>query len=315
MTGAGTSVQAREAAIIGAGLMGGALAHLFSAAGWNVRVSDPIQAALDRLPERIAALRAGQPPSGSTPVGSVKAMLELAPAVAGVELVIEAAPEKPPLKQSIFAELARLTDARTILATNSSVIPIAIVTERVDDRNARRIVGTHFWNPPELIPLVEVIQGPRTELDAITRTMEMLRSVGKHPVHVRRDIVPGNRLQHALWREAMALVDEGVCAPEDVDAIIKNSFGLRLGVLGPLENADLVGLELTADIHRVVLPLLSRATTPSPALLQRLESGARGIASGAGFYSGWTEARVAQLRARLINHVKSLLRERSQEHD
>jgi 3-hydroxybutyryl-CoA dehydrogenase len=307
------TAPAREVAIVGAGLMGGALAHLFSAAGWNVRVTDPMQAALDKLPERIAALRVGQPVARpeSLPVGSVKATLELAPAVDGVELVIEAAPEKPPLKQSIFAQLVRLSGAHTILATNSSVIPVATVAAQVDDVNARRVVGTHFWNPPELIPLVEVIQGPRTDTDAIARTLEMLRSVGKYPVHVRRDVVPGNRLQHALWREAMALVDEGVCAPEDVDAIIKNSFGLRLAVLGPLENADLVGLELTADIHRVVLPLLSRATTPSPGLLQRLESGARGVASGSGFYSGWTEARVAQLRARLISHVRSLLRERS----
>jgi 3-hydroxybutyryl-CoA dehydrogenase len=299
-------------AIVGAGLMGGALAHLFSAAGWNVRVSDPVQAALDRLPERIAALRAVHPAPapGSPPFGSVTGTLEMAAAVAGAELVIEAAPEKPPLKQSIFADLARLTGPDTILASNSSVIPLATIAERVDDASARRIVGTHFWNPPELIPLVEVIQGPRTALAAITRTLGILRSAGKHPVHVRRDVVPGNRLQHALWREAMALVDEGVCAPEDVDAIIKNSFGLRLAVLGPLENADLVGLDLTADIHRVVLPLLSRATTPSPALLSRIEAGARGVASGSGFYSGWTEARVAQLRARLIAHVQALLRER-----
>jgi 3-hydroxybutyryl-CoA dehydrogenase len=307
MSGSGFAPAAREIAIVGAGLMGGALAHLFSAAGWNVRVTDPMQAALDKLPERIAALRTAQPVAQA---GTVKTLLELAPAVDGVELVIEAAPEKPPLKQSIFAELARLTGAHTILATNSSVIPVATVAALVDDVNARRVVGTHFWNPPELIPLVEVIQGPRTGMDAITRTLEMLSSVGKHPVHVHRDVVPGNRLQHALWREAMALVDEGVCTPEDVDAIIKNSFGLRLAVLGPLENADLVGLELTADIHRVVLPLLSRATTPSPGLLERLGAGKRGVASGSGFYSGWTEARVAGLRARLISHVKSLLRER-----
>lgn len=308
MNAAPSGAPAREMAVIGAGLMGGALAHLFSAAGWNVRVSDPIQAALDQLPGRLAALRAAQPrPPGAPPTGTVTALAQMAPAVAGVELVIEAAPEKPPLKQSIFAELARLTDARTVLATNSSVIPVATVAERVDDANARRLIGTHFWNPPELIPLVEVIQGPRSDVAAVTRTMEILRGVGKQPVHVRRDVVPGNRLQHALWREAMALVDEGVCTPEDVDAIIKNSFGLRLAVLGPLENADLVGLELTADIHRVVLPLLSRATTPSPALLQRLASGARGVASGAGFYAGWTEERVAALRQRLVEHVRALL--------
>ena len=308
MSGPGSTSAAREVAIVGAGLMGGALAHLFSAAGWNVRVTDPMQAALDKLPERIAALRTAQPVAQP---GTVKALLELAPAVerrrAGDRgRPREAAAEAVDLRRA----RARSPAQRTILATNSSVIPVAMVAALVDDVNARRVVGTHFWNPPELIPLVEVIQGPRTELDAITRTLEMLASVGKHPVHVRRDVVPGNRLQHALWREAMALVDEGVCTPEDVDAIVKNSFGLRLAVLGPLENADLVGLELTADIHRVVLPLLSRATTPSPGLLERLGAGKRGVASGSGFYSGWTEARVAALRARLISHVKSLLRER-----
>jgi len=302
----------REMAVIGAGLMGGALAHLFSAAGWNVRVTDPMQPALDALSARLAALRAAAAPrpAGAPPLGTVTALRELGPAVAGVEIVIEAAPEKPSLKQSIFGELARLTGPGTILATNSSVIPVGTVAAQVDDVNARRVIGTHFWNPPELIPLVEVIQGPRSDVAAVTRTMEILHGVGKQPVHVRRDVVPGNRLQHALWREAMALVDEGVCAPEDVDAIIRNSFGLRLAVLGPLENADLVGLELTADIHRVVLPLLSRATTPSPGLLQRLESGARGVASGSGFYQGWTEERVAALRKRLVEHVQRLLRER-----
>ena len=289
----------RQLGIVGAGLMGAVLAKLFAAAGWRVRVSDPDQAALDRL-----AAGAG---AGNRAGAMISGHLEMATACAAADFVIEAAPEKPPLKQAIFAQLVEITRADALLATNSSVIPVATVAARVDDAHAHRIVGTHFWNPPDLIPLVEVIQGPRTSLATAEATMRILRAVGKHPVHVRRDVVPGNRLQHALWREAMALVDEGVCAPEDVDAIVRNSFGLRLAVLGPLANADLVGLELTADIHRVVLPQLSQATAPSPALLTRLDAGDRGIASGQGFYSGWTESKVAALRARLVAHVKSLL--------
>jgi len=304
--------DSRQLAVVGAGLMGGALAQLFSASGWRVRVADPDPAARARLPERLAALRAAAGGAGAAALGEVSTHSELAAAVAGAELVIEAAPEKPALKQSIFAQLARLSDPQAVLATNTSVIPVAVVAEQVDDQAAQRVVGTHFWNPPELIPLVEVIQGPRTSLKAVERTMDWLRAVGKHPVHVRRDVVPGNRLQHALWREAMALIDEGVCEPADIDAIIKNSFGLRLAVLGPLENADLVGLELTADIHKVVLPQLSRAVTPSAGLLARLQAGARGISSGAGFYPDWTEPKVAALRARLVAHVKRLLEERSQ---
>ncbi len=290
-------------AVVGAGLMGAALARMFAAAGWSVRVCDPDQAALERL-------NADLPANAGMPTGRIVGHRLLAEAVADADLVIEAAPEKPALKQQLFVQLAALTPASCILATNSSVIPVATVGAQVDDANAQRIVGTHFWNPPDLIPLVEVIQGPRSAPAAIETTLAMLRGIGKQAVHVRRDVVPGNRLQHALWREAMALVDEGVCTPEDVDAIIKNSFGLRLAVLGPLENADLVGLELTADIHKVVLPQLSRATEPSSALTQRLARGERGISAGAGFYSGWTEARVAALRARLIRHVQRVLQER-----
>ena len=287
-------------AVVGAGLMGAALARLFAAAGWTVRVSDPDQQALDRL-------NAMGTPGGA---GRLSTHRLLAEAAGDADLVIEAAPEKPALKQSLFVQLAELTPAHCILATNSSVIPVATVAANLDDGQAQRVVGMHFWNPPELIPLVEVIQGPRTGLAAIATALAMLRGVGKYAVHVRRDVVPGNRLQHALWREAMALVDEGVCTPEDVDAIVKNSFGLRLAVLGPLENADLVGLELTADIHRVVLPQLSRATEPAPGLLQRMQSGARGVASGSGFYASWTAEQVAALRTRLVAHVNRLLKER-----
>jgi 3-hydroxybutyryl-CoA dehydrogenase len=288
-------------AVIGAGLMGGGLAHVFSKAGWSVSVYDPMRAALEQLPARVASFNA----EGLPIAGSVSGTAVLADALAGTDFIIEAAPEKPALKQGIFVDLCRLAPATAVIATNSSVIPVGVVTEKVDDENARRCIGTHFWNPPDLVHLVEVIQGPRSDVAAIGRAMGFLRQAGKHPVHVRRDVVPANRLQHALWREAMALVDEGVCTPEDVDALIKNSFAMRLPVLAPLENADLVGLELTADIHRVVLPTLSRATTPAKCLTDRIAAGHKGVASGAGFYQGWTEESVAALRARLVAHLKS----------
>jgi 3-hydroxybutyryl-CoA dehydrogenase len=278
--------------LVGAGLMGAGLARLFTRAGWQVAVFDPDRGALDRLGVETPGLTLSQ---------------EMAAAVAGADLVVEAAPEKPPLKQSIFADLAAATGPETILATNSSVIPVGVVTEKLSDADAARAVGTHFWNPPDLIPLVEVIQGPRSGLPAIERTLDILRKAGKDAVHVKRDTVPGNRLQHALWREALALVDEGICAPEDVDTIVKRSFGLRLPVLGPLENADLVGLELTEDIHKVVLPTLSRATEPAKSLRERIARGDTGGKAGAGFYPGWTEDKIAQLKARIANHLNSLL--------
>lgn len=276
--------------LVGAGLMGAGLARLFSTAGWQVAVFDPDRAALNKL---------------GTP--GLLLSQELEPVVKGVDIVIEAAPEKPPLKQSIFLDLARLTGPETILATNSSVIPVGVVTEKLSDEDAKRAVGAHFWNPPDIIPLVEVIQGPRSGLPAIEATMEIMRGIGKSAVHVKKDAVPGNRMQAALWREALALIEEGICAPEDVDVIVTRSFGLRLPVLGPIGNMDLIGVDLTADIHRVVLPTLSNAKAPMAPLTERLARGDLGVKTGNGFYRGWTEEKIAALRARLVSHLNSLL--------
>ena len=149
-----------------------------------------------------------------------------------------------------------------ILASNTSVIPIHRIAAGLP--TAERIVGTHWWNPPALIPLVEVVQSAQHSQATVRATMELLTSVGKSPAHVTKD-VPGfvaNRLQHALWREAIAMVAEGVCDAATLDACVKNSFGLRLAVLGPLENADLVGLDLTLDIHRTIIPELDRSDRP-----------------------------------------------------
>lgn len=279
-------------ALIGAGLMGTGLARLFKAHSMAVAVYDASPTALSAL---IAA------------VPAARAATSLADAVGSVDLVIEAVSERLDLKQSIFAELAAATCLDTILATNSSVIAVGAITAKLDDAAAARCVGTHFWNPPDLIPLVEVIEGPRTAATTLSATMAILTAAGKEPVHVRRDTVPGNRLQHALWREAIALVEQGVCSAEGVDRLVKRSFGLRLPVLGPLENADLVGLELTKAIHDVVLPTLSRAIAASPVLAARIAKGATGVAAGRGLYTNWTDEGVANVRKRLADHLNAML--------
>ncbi len=279
-------------ALIGAGLMGTGLAQLFTGQGMSVTAYDANPVALEALVVAVPEARAAA---------------SLADGVAHADLVIEAVSERLELKQSIFAELAAATGSNTILATNSSVIAVGAITAKLDDATAARCVGAHFWNPPDLIPLVEVIQGPRTDAATISATMSIMTAAGKEPVHVRRDTVPGNRLQHALWREAIALVEEGVCSAEDVDRLIKRSFGLRLPVLGPLENADLVGLELTKAIHDVVLPTLSRATAASPVLAAHIADGATGVATGRGLYANWTDESVADVRKRLADHLTAML--------
>jgi 3-hydroxybutyryl-CoA dehydrogenase len=188
-------------------------------------------------------------------------------------------------------------------------MPIGHIVEGLATQD--RIVGTHWWNPAPLIPLVEVVQAAGTSAETVTATMQLLQSVGKQPAHVKKDL-PGfvaNRLQHALWREAIAMVNEGICDAATLDDCVKNSFGLRLPVLGPLENADLVGLDLTLDIHRTIIPALDRHDRPNELLEQLVAAGRLGFKTGEGF-RGWTPEQMAALRSRLADHLIRAQRER-----
>lgn len=288
-------------AIIGGGLMGAGIAQVFAAAGHKVAVHEPFDAVRETLIERI---RAGLVQVGDDPAlaDNVSATADLAAAVREAWFVTEAAPEKLELKRSIFAKLIELAPADAILASNSSVMPIGSIAAGLP--SAERIVGTHWWNPAVLIPLVEVIQGAETSNATVAATMDLLASVGKKPAHVKKDVAGfvANRLQHALWREAIAMVADGICDAKTVDDCVKNSFGLRLPVLGPLENADLVGIELTRDIHRTIIPELNRDSTPSPLLDTMIAAGRLGFKSGEGFQR-WSEANQAALRQRLVDHL------------
>ena len=141
-------------------------------------------------------------------------------------------------------------------------MPITEIMQGLRDRS--RALGTHWWNPPFLVPLVEVIGTQWTSPAAIDFTMKLHADAGKMPAHVKKDVPGfiGNRLQHALWREAISLVERGICDAETVDKVIKAAFGRRLAVLGPLENADLVGTDLTLAIHQTVLPDIDQQAGP-----------------------------------------------------
>ena len=196
-------------------------------------------------------------------LGRVSAHDQMAAAMKDVAFVFEAAPEKLPLKQQIFAELESVTAPTTILASNSSAIPSTDIGAKLKHRD--RVVGTHFWNPPHLVPLVEVIQNDATSDDTVRKTIDLLREAGREPVHVKKDIpgFVGNRLQHALKREAIALVAAGVCDADTIDTVVKAGFGARMAVLGPMEQSDLVGLDLTLDIQNVLIADLDNSTEPT----------------------------------------------------
>jgi 3-hydroxybutyryl-CoA dehydrogenase len=222
----------------------------------------------------------------------------IAPAVQGAAFVFEAAPEKLPLKQKIFAELESIVAPQTILASNSSAIPSTAIGSRLKHRE--RVIGTHFWNPPHLVPLVEVIQNERTGDEVVRRTMELLRDAGKVPVHVRRDVpgFVGNRLQHAMKREAVALIAAGVCDAETIDVVVREGFGARTAVLGPMEQSDLVGTNLTLDIAEVLYEHLDRTPGPHPLLRAIVEAGKLGMKTGEGLRK-WTPEQADAVRTRL----------------
>lgn len=290
-------------AIIGAGLMGHGIAQVFAVGGHDVRVFDASPAALDTLRSRIAKNLADLGLADGAQ-DRVTGYSELSVAVAGADIVIEAAPEKLELKRAIFADLVELAPRHAVLASNTSVIPITDIAAGLE--TSERIVGTHWWNPPFLVPLVEVVGTERTEPQIIDQVLSLLSSVGKTPVHIRKDVAGfvGNRLQHALWREAIAIVAEGIADARTVDTVVKSSFGRRLAVLGPLENADLVGTDLTLDIHNVVLKHLNREPGPSSYLQALVESGKLGMKSGEGFRS-WSAEEAQALRSRVARYLKA----------
>jgi 3-hydroxybutyryl-CoA dehydrogenase len=289
-------------AVIGAGLMGHGIAQVFALAGHEVTIYDQVKASLDSAKSRILAnLR--DLGDDVAAVERVRPTGDLADAVRAADYVVEAVLEDLPLKQKLFAEIERHVRADTILASNTSVIPITKIMESLTDRS--RALGTHWWNPPYLVPLVEVIGTQWTAQRAIDWTINLHKVAGKMPVHVKKDVpgFVGNRLQHALWREAIALVEHGICDAETVDTVIKASFGRRLAVLGPLENADLVGTDLTLAIHQTVLPDIEHRRGPSPYLEGLVAQGRLGFKSGEGFRK-WSADEQATLRAKVLQHLK-----------
>jgi 3-hydroxybutyryl-CoA dehydrogenase len=300
MTMAGTAKA--HIAVVGAGLMGHGIAQVFALAGHAVAIHDPHAATLASATSRIAAnLRdLGEDLAA---VERVTPHAALGDAVRDADFVVEAALEDLPLKQELFGAIEAAARDDAILASNTSVIPITAIMQGL--RNRGRALGTHWWNPPYLVPLVEVIATEWTSGAAIDATMKLHASVGKTPVHVKKDVpgFVGNRLQHALWREAISLVEHGICDAETVDTVIKASFGRRLAVLGPLENADLVGTDLTLAIHRIVLPAIESSTAPSPYLARLVADGRLGMKSREGFRT-WSAEDQAALRTRVLNHLK-----------
>ena len=305
-------------AVVGAGLMGHGIAQEFALAGYQVRLHDLSD---DRLEKALKSIRANLQKLVSLEllehariepaIASISASTDLDRAVSGTELVIEAIVEDLAAKHTLLRLLNKFCSAETIIASNtSSFMPsrLAEVASRPD-----RLLVAHYFNPPYLIPLVEIVPGPDTSSETVMTVVGLLQQVGKKPVVLRKEAIGfvGNRLQFAMFREALAIVAAGIADPEAVDQVVRFGFGRRLAAAGPFEVFDLAGLDTILAVATQIFPELD-VSNPSgqtvPALLSRkVAQGDLGVKSGRGFHE-WTTHKADELRNRL---TRALIRSES----
>ena len=230
--------------------------------------------------------------------GELSYTSDLAPIDREAELVVEGIAEDMSVKVSLWQSLAGVASRGGILCSSTSGLSISEMGRQ--SGFPTQVIGTHFWNPPHLMPLVEVVAGLGTAEETIRATMEFCRGIGKRPVRVNIDAPGfiGNRMLHALWREAIEIVDRGIASAEDVDTVAKMTFGLRLPAVGPLENMDLVGLDLIHTIHLYLLADLAANRGPGRLLEELVQKGQMGMKSGSGFYDWGKRDPAALIEAR-----------------
>ncbi|MDO4571839.1 MAG: 3-hydroxyacyl-CoA dehydrogenase family protein [Clostridia bacterium] len=309
-------MKIKNVTVIGAGMMGNALAQVF-ASNPELHVVlrtrelkpdrfKPIENNLDIMIERGAATEE------KAILSRIHFVTDLKEATQDADFVIECAPEVMETKQNLFAEIENYCREDCILATNTSVMSPTEISEKC--RRRERVVGAHFWNPGHLIPLVEVVKSNYTSEQVVEDTIALMKACGKKPIYCKKD-VPGfvaNRLQHAIWREAFYMVQEGIADPATVDDACKYGPGLRWPVMGPMENSDLVGIQLSYNIQNYVLKHLADNHEPSPMLQEMIDRGELGFKSGKGWQT-WTPEQIEyssrHLKEYLIDYAAKMKKE------
>lgn len=307
-------MKIEKAVVIGTGMMGPGIAATLALGGVASTIASRSEASAQKGLEqawRQLSLLAEHQLIHATDVTRARLLLQatssLESAAAESDLVIESAPENMEFKQELFAKLDKLTRPDAILASNTSGLSITAIASRC--KHPERVVTTHFWNPPHLMPLVEVVRGEKSSDQVVETVRALLAHCGKVPVVVKKDRPGqlGNRMQMALVREAVNIVQEGIADARDVDVAAKLGFGLRLPVYGVLEHQDLVGLELGRQICGYVAADLNN-DPKAPALFDRkIEAGETGALSGHGFHD-WPAGLANEVKARRDRFLIDCLR-------
>jgi 3-hydroxybutyryl-CoA dehydrogenase len=267
--------------LLGAGVMGRNIARVFLRAGADVALYSRSEATL-------ASARAAL-------AGEALERLTTTREVTGGDLVLESVPERLELKRELLAQAEAAMPDDAILATNTSSLTLDELA--ADLRRPERFLGLHWFNPAHLVPLVEVVPASATDPAVVERSVALLEAAGKRPLRLGR-AVPGfaaNRLQYALIREALQLLQDGVLDAEGIDLVLTECLGPRWAVVGPLRSTDLAGVETAIAVARQLFPELATAAEPQRALLELAEQGRLGVRSGQGFHA-YPDPRAAEAR-------------------
>lgn len=284
-----------QVSVVGAGRMGHGIALVYALAGCDVILFDVDGDVLDSAPDRVRSALDTMVDTGYVDPEAVEramANLQTDPdfpsVVADADFVTEAVAEDLEVKQSVFADLDEHAPAEAILATNTSGFSIADITRDVADTS--RVLGTHWFNPPYIVPLVEIVKGPATIDAAAEAVYGLLESADKTPVVLETEIPGfiGNRIQAAMSYEAFSLLARGVASAADIDRAVKAGFGFRLPVLGIFEKVDQSGLDIHHEVEKQLMPDLDRGTEPNEVITDLLVDGHTGWDDGKGVFD-WTD--------------------------
>jgi 3-hydroxybutyryl-CoA dehydrogenase len=308
--------QIKNIAVVGSGIMGHGIGQTFALGGYGVTLDDISDGILQNAIQRIRSnldtfveFGITTPEAAKETLRKIKTTTDLKEAVKEADFIVEAVPEIMDLKKQIFKDLDRYCPSHAIITSNTSGLSL---TEMVSEfRRKEQVVIAHWWNPPHIIPVVEIVRGKYTSDQTIDLVYQILTAIGKRPVRILKESPGflGNRLQFALYREVLACLKEGIASAEDIDATVKGSLGFRMPTIGPLETSDFGGLDTFLYIAEYLFKDLDRSLESPAILKEKVKQGKLGVKTGEGFFlypSEKKEERIKERDRQFLQRLKCL---------
>jgi 3-hydroxybutyryl-CoA dehydrogenase len=305
--------QIKKISVIGAGIMGHGIAQTFALGGYEVILNDISEELLEKAIQRIRSnlntfIEFGitTPDSAKEALLRIKTNKNLKESVKESDFIVEALPEVMDLKKDVFKALDEYCLPHAIIASNTSGLSLTEMASEIKRQD--QVVIAHWWNPPHIIPVVEIVRGQYTSDQTVNLVYQLLVAIGKRPVKILKEVPGflGNRLQFALYREALACLKEGIASAEDIDTAVKGTFGFRLPTLGPLETSDFGGLDTFLNIAKYLFKEIDRSTEPPEILKEKVREGKFGVKTGEGFFSYSPEKVQEKIKERDSQFLKRL---------